>query len=454
MMRQPGNRAYSLGNRLSLYLALGITVLWLVGVLISGYAIRHELDEAFDSGLQETAQRLLPLAVIDILDHDAGLKTRRIGALAPHEEFLTYLVRDQHGKIVLESHDADAANFPDMPQPGFSETATHRIYTEAAVSDTLYIEVAEPLAHRREGTMESTLTLVIPLALCLPFSFIVVWLLVHRGMVPVTALRSEIESRGAGNLSPVSGDNLPEEIGPIAFAVNQLMTRLQRSLLAERSFAANSAHELRTPIAGALAQTQRLLSTLPAGDVHDRVQTIEQALQRLTRISEKLMQLARAEGGTLITETPTDLRPILNHVVEEFRRDTDQGERIAFSLQEPYTLSSRMDGDAFGILMRNLIENALKHSPAGSVVDIIGPASGEVRVINAGPVIAPEQLVGLSKPFARGASVAEGSGLGLAIATAIADGAGAGLKIISPASGRAEGFEVQLSLLDEASDKT
>jgi len=261
-------------------------------------------------------------------------------------------------------------------------------------------------------------------------------------------LRSDIEARGAGNLTPVNADRLPEEIGPIALAVNQLMNRLQRSLLAERSFAANSAHELRTPIAGALAQTQRLLSTLNAGDIHDRVETIEHALQRLTRISEKLMQLSRAEGGTLISETATNLQPVLNYVVDEFRRDADQGGRISFSPQAMNSLVSRMDGDAFGILMRNLIENALKHSPAGSAIEITSPGPGEVRVVNSGPAIAAGQLDELSKPFARGTTTVEGSGLGLAIAKAIASGAGAGLTILSPANGREDGFEVQLRLGD------
>ena len=113
-----------------------------------------------------------------------------------------------------------------------------------------------------------------------------------------------------------------------------------------------------------------------------------------------------------------------------------------------------MDGDAFGILMRNLIENALKHSPADSMIEINCPESGEVRVINAGPVIAPEPLQDLTKPFARGSSMAEGSGLSLAIAIAIAEGAGASLKILSPASNCSDGFEVQLRLLDEASEIT
>ena len=162
--------SYSLRTRLSYGLALGVAFMWLAGVLVSGLVVRHELDEAFDSALQETAQRLLSLAVVDILDHDGPLSERRVAPLKPHDEFLTYVVRDQFGNVILRSHDADRDDFPIKPKSGFSNTATHRIYGEAAVSESIFIEIAEPLTHRREAAMESTVALVVPLVLFLPFS--------------------------------------------------------------------------------------------------------------------------------------------------------------------------------------------------------------------------------------------------------------------------------------------
>jgi two-component system OmpR family sensor kinase len=144
---------------------------------------------------------------------------------------------------------------------GFRSTVTHhRLYGEAAISGTILIEIAAPLAHRREATLEAVAGLLAPLPILIPLSLVGVWWLVRRGMAPVLTFKAEIEARGDGNLAPDSTELLPAEIHPVAEAVNRLMERLHRSLDAERSLAVNSAHELRTPIAATLAQTQRLIA--------------------------------------------------------------------------------------------------------------------------------------------------------------------------------------------------
>ncbi|MBO6946889.1 MAG: two-component sensor histidine kinase [Rhodospirillales bacterium] len=432
--------AYSLRNRLSLALAVGVTLVWMAGVTVCGLVVRHELDEAYDSALQEMAQRLLSLAVIDILDHQETLSARRVAALKPHDEFLTYVVRDGAGKILLHSHDADRDVFPEKPRTGFNTTPTHRIYGESAVSDSIFIEVAEPLRHRREAAFESTIALVLPLALFLPLGVIGVWWLVRRNMKPVIGLGEQIKARSAGDLSPLNTARLPDEIEPIRHAVNDLMERLQRSLDVERSFTANSAHELRTPIAGALAQTQRLISVLDDDERRIRAEAIESSLQRLARISEKLMQLARAEGGGIVTAAPADLGAVLDATVDEFARNIENGERLNYANPDAGTLISNIDADAFSILMRNLIENALKHSPPGSAVEIVAE-DGQVRVINAGAALPNDDLISITERFSRGPTETEGSGLGLAIAAAIAENGNIHLDFKSPATGRTDGFE-------------
>lgn len=437
---------YSLRRRLGLGLAAGVLLIWLAGVVVAGLVVRHELDEAFDSALQETAQRLLPLAVVGILDREGAQTARRIAPLGHHEEFLTYLVRDAEGAVILHSHDADLNDFPARPSHGFIDTREHRIYGEAALSGTIFIEVAEPLEHRREAALESTVSFVVPLALFLPLIVAGAWWIVNRGMRPLTGLRTQIETRGAGDLSPLAADSLPDELRPIADAVNRLMQRLHSSLESERSFTANSAHEIRTPIAGALAKTQRLLSTLPEGDARTRAGEIEAALHGLARLSEKLMQLARAEGGGVLSEQPSDLSPVLVHLVDEFRRDSADGGRIEFEAVATPPLVARMDPDAFGILIRNLLENALKHSPDGTPVEVSVSSDGEIRIVNEGHAVPPETLARLTERFERAGSRTDGSGLGLAIARVIADGAASTLTLRSPATGRTDGFEAAVRL--------
>ncbi len=439
-------RAFSLQRRLSIRLAAGVTVMWLAATTAAGFVVRHELDEAFDSALQETAQRLLSLAAVDILNREGAPAARRVATIGRHEEYLTYLVWDRAGNVLLHSHDADPAVFPRSAETGFRTTASHRIYGESAISDTLHIEVAEPLEHRREAAMESVVALVLPLAVLIPLSLVGVWWFVRRSLRPVIDLRTQIEVRGAGDLTPVAAGGLPGEIGPIADAVNRLMDRLRHALEAERSFTANSAHELRTPIAGALAQTQRLLAELPQGELSDHAARIEDSLHHLARMSEKLMQLARAEGGSLLAETPQDLGPVLALIVDEFRRDGGDGARLRFTASPNGQLRSRMDPDAFAVLMRNLIENALKHSPAGSPVEVSLSEGTLVRVVNGGPALSPDVLSRLRGRFERGPTTAAGSGLGLAIADMITSGTGTTLELLSPAGGRTDGFEARLTI--------
>lgn len=419
--------------------------MWLLATGAAGLVVRHELDEAFDSALQETAQRLLPLAVTDLFERANGNAPRRVAPLAEHEEYLTYILRDRVGDVLLHSHDADTTIFPASPAVGFRETATHRIYGESAVSGTYFIEVAEPLDHRQEAAAEALLALAGPVVVLLPASILWVWWFVRRSMRPVLTLGSQIEMRGGGDLSPLTARGLPGEIEPIAHSVNRLMERLKRTLDAERSFTANAAHELRTPIAGALAGTQRLIADAPAGPTRERARAVEESLRRLARLSEKLLQLAKAEGGGLLSESANDLGPILLHLVEEFRRSDAMRPRLHLSVSEQAALQSRLDGDAFAILMRNLIENAVGHSPPGTPVEIVA-GDGHVRVANEGPVLPPAALARLKGRFARGETEANGSGLGLAIAEAIASGAGGRLTLRSPATGRVDGFEARLDL--------
>lgn len=436
------SNSFSLQRRLGIGLTLGMALLWLIATVIAGLGVRHELDEVFDSALQETAQRLLPLAVVEIVNREEPGVPQHIASLQDHEEYLTYVVRDARGSVVMQSHDADLAVFQARPQPGFSSSATHRRFVASALRDTLFIEVTEPLAHRREATMKAIVALLWPLLVLIPVSLAGAWWLVRSSLRQVVAYRAAVQARGAGDLSPIRIEPLPAEIHPLADAVNGLLDRLRRALESERSFTANSAHELRTPLATTLAQVQRLRREAPEGPLQARAAQIEASLRELSRLSEKLMQLARAEGGGLLSETPQDLVPLLQLVVEE-----QSSARIALTLPDT-PVRVTIDADTFAILARNLIENALKHGAVGTPVAVSLSRAGLLCVSNGGPVVPAAVLSQLTGRFVRGDTPAGGSGLGLAIAAAIAHGAGATLALASPAHGRNDGFEatVQFSL--------
>lgn len=434
----------SLQKSLSIGLTAGVTALWLMAVVASGLVAQHEMNEVFDSALEETAQRILPLAVTDILSREAGTGLQRAPSLKDHDEYLTYLVRDSAGNRLLQSHDVNLNAFGDRPVEGFSSTASHRIYGASAVSETIFIEVAEPLAHRREAAWESAVALLTPIVFLIPVSLLGTWLTVRFTLRRVVVFRESIEARGAGDLSPVTMEQLPEELEPIALSVNRLLERLRRALDAERSFTANSAHELRTPLATALAQVQRLKAELSESGPRKKAGQVEASLQSLARLSEKLLELAKAEGGGVLSEQPQDLIPALHTVVSDYQR-REPG-RIQLELPE-VSVNSLLDPDAFAILLTNLIENALKHGSSDHPVAVSLTSDGTLRVVNAGEIVAPGDLARLQTRFMRSKTEAVGAGLGLAIVEAIAAGANIQLHLRSPATAREDGFEAELNVM-------
>jgi two-component system OmpR family sensor kinase len=440
----------SLQGRLGLSLGLALTVLWLLAATVTAVIVRGELDEVFDSALRETAERILPLAVTDIVGREDQGVTQRLAPIREHDEHFTYLVRDAEGRILLQSHAADPAVFPPWDGQGFRQTATHRFYSDAALQDTIRITVAEPLAHRASVAREIQIGLGLPLLVMLPVALAAIILAVRFSLDPLRRFRAQLGARGARDLSEVPANDLPTEIGPLATTLNGLLARLREAFEAERSFAANAAHELRTPLAGAIAQAQRLRSETADPAAVQRASEIEETLKRLTRRTERLMQLARAEGGRLLSDTAHDARAAVRIVVEDMMRSL-QSHDLALDLPETPVLSI-IDPDALGIVCRNLVENALRHGAAHGEVRVLLTPAGDLIVSNAGPVVEHDRLGRLTERFQRDVQKPGGSGLGLTIVAAIADRTGSRLTLASPRPGATDGFQARFQLPSPAGE--
>lgn len=436
----------SLRGRLALWLGPGLLALWLLTALLTAGLLRYQMDEVFDSALQETAERLLPLAVNDILsrgDADDGETPRTLGVVPPHDEFLTYVARDPTGLVLLQSHAVNPDDFPAWDGVGFRTTATHRIYNIAVLQDTVRLSVAEPLAHRARAAREALWLLLLPLVLMVPLAVAAILLALRAGLAPLARWQRRLALRNASDLTPVAFEDLPTEVAPAATALNDLLADLAAAFEAERSFAANAAHELRTPLAGAIAQAQRLQAETTDSATRDRAAAIEAALKRLLRVSERLLQFARAEGGQLRRDTVADLRPVLQIVATEHEAGGKTG-RIVLDLPGRPVLSD-LDPDALAIVARNLIDNALRHGDPQQPVVVTLTPEGTLHVTNDGPPIPPEILAGLADRFSR-AGGGEGSGLGLAIVAKIAERIGSRLVLASPRPGSTSGFSAELAL--------
>ncbi|WP_442771880.1 sensor histidine kinase [Paenirhodobacter enshiensis] len=447
-----------LSRRLAGLVGAVLGLLWLVSMAATGLALRFEEGELFDQQLVVGAETLLPMLSAQIASGGAVVPGAASLREAPREA-LAWRMIDRDGRVLAASEMAARAKFPTDPAPGgFQRSATHRIYTTAFDAAGHAVQFADPMAERHEAWRVTFLSFALPMLALVPLGGLLVWGTVGLGLRPLTGLRAEMARRDSHTLAPIGTGRLPEELAAMAEAMNGFMARLGQALEGERAFASNAAHELRTPVAIALAQVQRLRAEATDPAIRARAETIEAALQRMSHLVGRLLQLARADAGVGPGEAAVDAGVLLRLVV---RGLASGSARLQLTLPEA-PVPVHIDADAFAIVAGNLIENALQHSPADTPVEvglIPGPAAepgadpGEgtgavLCVRNAGPVVPPGELVRLTQRFVRapGAGGAAGFGLGLCISHQIAAQAGGRLDLSSPVPGRTEGFEARLTL--------
>jgi two-component system OmpR family sensor kinase len=244
--------------------------------------------------------------------------------------------------------------------------------------------------------------------------------------------------RDGRNLEPISQQGVPEELEPVVRNVNRLMQRLKAALEQERSFSANCAHELRNPLAAATAQAELLVD---AGNKDDAAPLLA-GLRELGHKLERLLQLSRAEAGISMTRETIDLVATSRFIVDNYKRNSPEGERVRFVPGPMAIQLIALDNNALGILLRNLLDNAAKHSPQASPIDVIIERGATLRVRNDSAVIAPDILGKLNRQFVRANHAITGDGLGLYIVSQIVSKADGDLELQSPASGKIDGFEV------------
>lgn len=456
MRRRP-----SIALRLAFGLSAGMALLWVGAAAISVAVMQRELETAYDNSLRESALRLLPLAVHDLREGDHGVDRLIVGgeqedgdgdeddrpqAGVPHDAGLTYFVRDGAGALVLRDEHAPADMAAGQPPEGYGELDGQRTFALVDPRSGYSIVVIELSDRRATALRDSILALGWPLLALIPLIAGGVWLAMRLALRPLEALRRDIAQRDSRNLEPLHSDRHPTELAPIAEAVGALLERLKAALDAERAFAARGAHELRTPIAGALAQTQQLAEELAGKPGMERVREIEIALKRLSQLSEKLLQLARIEAGFARADNETDQLPVLKMVVRDVNASTAWRDRVQFDADDAASLPAAIDPDGFAMVLRNLIENSLKHGAREAPVRVIVGPGSTLHIQNEGAPLDPAELARLGRPFVRGGTTADGSGLGLSIARGIIEQAGGSLTLHSPIAGTDSGVEAVINL--------
>lgn len=445
-----------MSNSLQARLSIGLTLLFCLFLLLAStgaiWVLRHELNELLDSAMAETGQRILPLAVVEIINRNPQMQAsdsvaHSIVSLTAHDEHLTYLVVNRRDEVLLKSHNADTGHFNLQQTEGFEETASHRVYAVSAVSGDFRILIAETLAHRRQALWESMVALIWPMLLLVPLCFAGVWWFVRHRLQHVVAYRNAVMARHSHHLETIHIEGMPDELESICESVNHLLITLNQALSAQRSFTANSAHELRTPISTALAQLQLLKKNLTKPENIQRAEQLERTIKEQARLSEKLMQLAKAEGGNLILTQSVDVIPVVQLLVHEYQLKTTIPLRL--SLPRQGCLMLKIDTDAFAVLLRNLLENAIKYAEPEAGIDIKLSGTGQLSVINDCEALPVALLQRLNEPFVRAVAGGIGQGLGLAIVQAIVNACNARMQLFSPIempqrAKRERGFEVRI----------
>jgi signal transduction histidine kinase len=301
------------------------------------------------------------------------------------------------------------------------------------------IQIAQPIAVRERLARAAALRIVIPLMVLLPVMIAFVAWIVGRGLRPLQRLTSEVQRRDARSLTPLAGDNLPLEIEPLVAELNRLLARLNDAFAGQRDFIADAAHELRSPLTALRLQLQ-LLDRAPDDAARNEARLrLGEAVERAIHLVEQLLALARSDPQTVRGELLSlDLGAAAAQGVAD-AHTLAQAREIDLNFDAAPNCQIRGDPESIRILVRNLVDNAVRYTPAGGKVHVTCRVSdgAVLEVIDTGPGIAAADRERVFDRFYRRATAHEsGSGLGLAIVKAIAARHGARVTLAeAPAGG-------------------
>ncbi|MET0267272.1 MAG: sensor histidine kinase N-terminal domain-containing protein [Duganella sp.] len=298
------------------------------------------------------------------------------------------------------------------------------------------VQVAETLEKRAHLANEIIKGVILPQFIILPIVLALVWFALSRGLSPLAQLQERIRARSSDDLSPIAPNQVPEEISPLVGSLNDMLGRLSHTIAIQKRFIADAAHQMRTPLAGMRMQSELALRQTDNAEIHRSLEQLTKSSQAATRLVNQLLALARAENQP---QAGTALLPLeLSELARSAVRDWVQAsfaQQIDLGYEEP-PAPVLIDGDPTMLreLLSNLIDNALRYTPAGGSVTVTVREDDDGRALleveDTGPGIAPAERERVFERFYRilGNS-AEGSGLGLAIVREIAQQHGAEVAI-------------------------
>ena len=413
--------------------------------LVGGITYRnvlHETEALFDYQLRQMALSLRDQG--EIASGDAA---------ALNDEGLDFVVQiwriDGRSVYASRAHRA----LPSQAVLGLAEIRVdgERWRSFAVAARDKVIQVAQPVRIRQGLAADAALRGVLPLVLAAPAMAAALWWLITRSLRPLARVARQVGEQDAAALQPLPAADLPDEVAPLVAALNALLARLGQAWGQQRAFVADAAHELRSPLTALKLQAQvlRRLSEPPAdagalsvspADRAAALDALVAGVDRASRLVEQLLTLARSEpGAPAPTAQPVALAALLRQVLADHAAAlaAARGSQIELLVDdapgaaEPApVITVAGDPAALAVLVRNLVDNALRYTPAGGQVRLTlsSPPTGPLLTVDDnGPGIPEAERERVFERFVRGAAAADaaGSGLGLAIVRSIAQRHGA-----------------------------
>ena len=409
-------------------------LLWLVlaaialaSLLQASTAYRTALNQAdalFDEHLQEIAR-----SVRGGMPFGPGLSPGD-----PADDFMVQIWGPDGAQIFRSPR----SQLPAQAVLGFSDGVAggvrYRVYSLQTPEHT--VQIAQDLDARQARARSMALRAVLPIALLAPLLMLAVWWLIDRSLAPVERTRRQVAARAAGDLSPLPDAGLPAEVLPLVSELNLLFGRARQAFETQRSFVADAAHELRSPLTALKLQAQALRRPQDDASRDVAIARLNDGIDRAIDLVGQLLALAREEGERQQPSPPQpiDLQDLVREVVSEVLPQA-QARRIDLGLLAGENEPLQVQGDraALHTLLRNLLGNAIKYTPDGGQVDISltqRDRSPCLFVEDSGPGLPEAERQRVFDRFYRVPGTgAQGSGLGLAIVKAIADAHGAAVTL-------------------------
>jgi two-component system sensor histidine kinase QseC len=440
---------WSLRRRLLTAIVAASTVLWLASLGIVTVIAWQETNEVFDDALEESGHMIMA-ATTDWNERGLLLRPGLQSGHGRKVDMQYQIVAD--GRVVGRTGGAPAVPFVTHfdEQDGFAEAVINgdrwRVFVVRDDARSVQIQVGQQQSKRFDILEELAESLWLPVLGVLLVLALVCWVLTGRVLKPLRQTAASIAAKTPQDLTQVPVAGQAREVLPIVQALNGVLGRLEAALQAERRFTADAAHELRTPLAGLHMHVQLLARQHP--ELAVPFQKLRQDIARTTGLVDSLLTLARLDplAREQLVRQPVGLPALLERLVSAHAQEAAaRGIVIAVHCELEHV---QADPQMLDIMLRNLLDNALRYCPDGSRIEIDAAHRAgvdRIAVRDNGPGVDAASRTRLSERFFRVLGQGQqGSGLGLSIVQRIADLHGIGLTFGAGLDGRGLGVTLDL----------